>query len=120
MQFSTLLLSALAATTAVFAAPTQSSNPFSPVPNYPLGNGVCLTDAQANFLAEQFRQTLALVDRNAAAKLANVLFADSYTETSDSINILAGYPVSLILLHFHPILLPKPLSLTLTIFFLCM
>ena len=69
-------------------------NPLSPIPGYPIGTS-CLSDSQANFLAEQFRQVLANTDRKAANATAQVLLANTYTESSDSINILAGNPVRL-------------------------
>ena len=72
-------------------------NAFSSIPGYPLGSGLCLSDSQANFIANAFKTILTNPDRQAAAKLAGSFIADGYVEESDSINFLAGYPVCITL-----------------------
>ena len=92
MQIKSLLFAAAAASSA-FAKPTFFSNGKS-VPGYPWGWGNCLNDQQAAFIVKQFKSILTNPDRQAAVKIANDMLADNYVETSDSINVLAGYPVS--------------------------
>lgn len=65
----------------------------SPVPGYPRGNSHCLSDQQATFLVNTFKGMLTNTDRNGANKTAQILLAEGFVEESDSINILAGYPV---------------------------
>jgi hypothetical protein len=96
MQFLYLLGAAAVA----FAAPgfpqpeaRGLKNPFSPIPGYPLGNPFCLSDQQATFLVNTFSAMLSNPDRNATQATGQTLIADGYTETSDSINILAGFPL---------------------------
>ena len=84
-------LSLLATATAVTA--WSIPNPWSPIPGYPMGNTVCLSDAQANFLVQTFSTMLSNPDRSKTQSMANVLLDNSYTESSDSINQLAGFPV---------------------------
>lgn len=92
-----LLLAATAATSA-FAMPTFNwlggGNNGNRVPGYPYGIPMCMSDAQAAFIVKTFKSILMNPDRNAAVQTANTLIADNYVETSDSINVLAGYPVS--------------------------
>ena len=77
------------------AIPTsQFKNPFSPIPGYPMGNGLCLTDQQAQFIVNAFETILVAPNRQVANTTAQTLIADGYVEESDSINFLAGYPVS--------------------------
>lgn len=71
----------------------QLKNPFSPIPGYPIGNGLCLTDQQAQFIVNAFKTILTAQDRQVANATAQTLIADGYVEESDSINILAGYPL---------------------------
>jgi hypothetical protein len=92
MQFFYLLGVAAVAS----AAPgllSSLKNPLSPIPGYPLGNPFCLSDQQATFLVNTFATMLSNPDRSATQAMGNVLIADGYTETSDSINILAGFPL---------------------------
>jgi hypothetical protein len=96
MKFSSVLVAASAVATATagtVANEARGWTPVSPLKGYPWGNGFCLTDSQANFLAEQFRQVLTLQDRKASVALAGQLVTDNYVESSDSIAILAGTPV---------------------------
>lgn len=93
MQFKTLLLAAAAVTSAVaIPAPGLLNN--NKVPGYPWGIPYCLSDSQAAFVVKQFKSILTNPDRKAAIATANVMLSDNYVETSDSINVLAGYPVS--------------------------
>ncbi len=95
MKFSTIAVAAAAvATASANTVNNEARGLFSPIPGYPFGNGLCLTDQQAQFLANQFKTVLTNSDRNAAKTLAGVLVSSNYVETSDSINILAGFPVS--------------------------
>lgn len=89
-----LSLAVLAASAATALAGTIT-NPFSPIPGYPLGNGICLTDQQATFLVNTFVGALANSNRAATNTTMLALLANNYAEQSDSINILAGYPVCL-------------------------
>jgi hypothetical protein len=84
---------AVLATSAATALAGTTTNPFSPIPNYPLGNGLCLSDQQATFLVNTFVGALANSNRNATNATMQALLASNYAEESDSINILAGYPV---------------------------
>ena len=93
MKFFALLTVAAVAAADCVANAAALPNPFSPIPGYPLGNPLCLSDSQAQFLVSTFAGMLANPDRNATNKVGQTLIADSYTETSDSINILAGFPV---------------------------
>lgn len=100
MHFLATLTAGLSALTLAAAVPTTANpnwqnSPLgkSPISGYPMGNGLCLTDAQAKFLAGQFKSVLTNPDRQAANVTATALVADSYVETSDSINILAGFPL---------------------------
>lgn len=79
--------------TAAVATAASISNPWSPIPGYPLGIPFCLSDAQAKFLVNTFSTMLSNTDRSATNMTAQMLIADGFTETSDSINILAGFPV---------------------------
>jgi hypothetical protein len=88
-----LSLAVLAASAASALAGTIT-NPFSPIPGYPLGNGICLTDQQSNFLVNTFVGALANTNRAATNTTMQTLLASNYAESSDSINILAGYQVS--------------------------
>lgn len=92
MQFKTLLLAATAATSAL-AAPTFDLGG-SRVPGYPYGLPQCLNDAQAAFIIKTFKSILTNPDRKAAVATANTIIDTRFTETSDSINVLAGNPVS--------------------------
>ena len=94
MRLSSLI--AMAASAAgVLASPVfnSSTNPFSPIPGYPFGNGFCLTDKQANFLVSTFAGALENTNRQATNATMQVLLANNWVEQSDSINTLAGYPV---------------------------
>lgn len=97
MQFKSLLL-AVTAATSVFALPTldllSGGKNGNKVPGYPWGIPGCLNDAQAAFVLKQFKSILTNPDRGAAVQTANILLSDKYVETSDSINVLAGQPVS--------------------------
>lgn len=93
MQFKTLLLAATAATSAL-AAPTFDFGFLNKIPNYPWGPGGCLTDQQATFIVKTFKTVLMNPDRKAAVATANAILDSKFTETSDSINVLAGNPVS--------------------------
>lgn len=75
------------------------------VPGYPSSvvGLACLDDSQASFIVDKFRSILTNPDREAAGKTAQDLIAETYLEESDSINILAGYPVC----PNHPISLPR-------------
>lgn len=97
MRFLSLIALAASAATSVLAFPYNgtASNRFSPIPGYPLGNGFCLTDSQAKFLVSTFSGALANTNRNATNATMQVLLASNWIEQSDSINILAGYPVRL-------------------------
>jgi len=53
----------------------------------------CLTDDQAATVYNGFMDILTNPDRQAANATAQVLIAENYNETSDSINILAGFPL---------------------------
>ena len=92
MRFFKLAITATAAATALAGT---ISNPFSPIPGYPLGNGFCLTDQQSQFLVSTFVNALANTNRAATNTTMQALLASNYAEESDSINILAGYPVCL-------------------------
>ena len=95
MKFSTIAVAANAiATASAGTIDHEARNLLSPIRGYPFGNGFCLSDSQANFLAEQFKSVLTNPNRQAANTLATVLVASNYVETSDSINLLAGFPVS--------------------------
>ena len=83
MQFFTLALSTLLATAAV-ASPVKKWNEWEN----------CLTDAQANYLVQSFKQILSDPNRTAIVAIAEEIIATDYVEISDSINSLAGYPVS--------------------------
>ncbi|KAK5097044.1 hypothetical protein LTS08_007064 [Lithohypha guttulata] len=90
MQIKSLLIAAAAATTTL-------ANPLlglgqSTVPGYPWGLGSCLTRQQATWIVQQFKSVITNPNRDAAVKLASVLLDDSFSETSDSINVLAGHP----------------------------
>lgn len=98
MQIKSLLIAAAAATTTL-------ANPLlglgqSTVPGYPWGLGSCLTRQQATWIVQQFKSVITNPNRDAAVKLASVLLDDSFSETSDSINVLAGHPVSISFLPF--------------------
>jgi len=94
MQLSIVFTSLLATGALAFPSVARSfQNPFSPIPNYPLGNGFCLTDSQANFIAAQFQSILTNPNRQGANVTAQTLVTTNYVETSDSINTLAGYPL---------------------------
>jgi hypothetical protein len=101
------VLPAVALATPTFGLP----NPLSPIPGYPLGNPFCLSDQQAQFIVKQFHDILTNPNRQAAGQQAQSVIADGYVEESDSINFLAGYPVSTslpaVLSAHHPIL-PRP------------
>lgn len=101
MQIKTLFLAATAGFSVL-------ANPLADVQNerrgwngrlqgYPWGFGPCLNDAQTAWIVANFKSILTNPDRNAAAKTAGKLLDDNYVETSDSINVLAGQPVSLTL-----------------------
>lgn len=93
MQIKSLLLAAAAATSAL-AMPNLSARGNN-VPGYPWNwNPWCMNDAQAQFIVNQFYSILTNQDRQGAIKTATGLLANSFSETSDSINVLAGYPVS--------------------------
>lgn len=86
MKFFSILLPSVLATAAC-ASPVLSRR----------GGGwgeCCLTDAQATYLVESFKNILSNPNRTAAAATAQVIISDDYIEVSDSINSLAGYPVS--------------------------
>lgn len=53
-----------------------------------------LTQKDAEDIVAKFSSVLTHADIPTANKTAQALIAEGYTETSDSINILAGYPVS--------------------------
>ena len=98
MKFTAVLIAASAVATVsagTLANEVRTLLTTSPLKGYPWGNGFCLTDSQAQFLAEQFRQVLTLQDRKASVALAGQLVTDNYVESSDSIAILAGTPVSI-------------------------
>lgn len=92
MHFTSLVVAAMAV---AYTTATNIPNPFSPIPGYPWGYGNCLNDQQASFIVEQFRLILASPNRQTANTIAQTLIANNYVESSDSINILAGYPVGL-------------------------
>ena len=85
MQFFTVALSAFLATAAVASPVATKWNGW--------GDG-CLTDAQANYLVQSFKQILSDPNRTAIVAIAEEIIATDYVEISDSINSLAGYPVS--------------------------
>lgn len=108
MQFKSLFLAAAAATSAL-ALPTfdflssfsgslggssASGSVAVRVPGYPYGNPQCLSDAQAAYLVKTFKSIMMNPNRTLAVATGQTLILDSYVETSDSINVLAGYPVS--------------------------
>lgn len=96
MQFKSLLLAATAATS-VLALPTfdlLGGLGGNRVPGYPYGLPQCMSDAQAAFIVKTFKSILMNPNRAAAVTTGSSLIADNYVETSDSINVLAGYPVS--------------------------
>ena len=84
---------AITSTAVATALAGTVSNPFSPIPGYPLGNGICLTDQQSQFLVKTFVSALANTNRAATNATLQALLASNYAEESDSINTLAGYPV---------------------------
>jgi len=84
MKFSSYVLPAVLATTAVASPVTKRTEDTS---------CECLTDDQAYSLVQQFKSILTNPDRSAANATAQVVIADGYVETSDSINSLAGYPL---------------------------
>lgn len=98
MQFKSLLLVAAAATS-VLAAPAPAPDLLGLIngilSGFPLGNGNCLNDQQATYIVNQFKSILTNPNRKAAATTANALLDAGYTETSDSINVLDGTPVSI-------------------------
>lgn len=98
MQLKSILLAATAVSSALAAPTLGLLSIFSQdkVPGYPLGNGFCLSDQQAAFIVKTFKSILTNPDRKGAIATANIIIADKYVETSDSINVLAGYPVSFI------------------------
>lgn len=95
MQIKTLLLAATAGS-CVLATPFLDflKDGSGRLQGYPFGWGSCLSDAQAAWIIQNFKSILTNPDRNAAAQTANKLLDNSYVETSDSINVLAGDPVS--------------------------
>lgn len=54
----------------------------------------CLSNAQATSIVEAFKTILTDPDRSVVNATAQALIADEFMETSDSINSLAGLPVS--------------------------
>jgi hypothetical protein len=91
MRFLSVAAIAACATTALGSL----SNPFSPIPNYPLGNGICLTDSQAKFLVNTFATALSNSNRAATNATMQVLLSNSFFEESDSIDNLEGATVRL-------------------------
>lgn len=92
MKFFTAI-TALAAAGVASAAAITERGWGSPIPNYPWGNGVCLTDQQATFIVNAYMNILTNPNRQAANATAQTLVTNNYVETSDSINMLAGYPL---------------------------
>ena len=60
--------------------------------------GSCLTQGQAQYLVDQFKIILGSANKTEVVEVATAVIADGYVETSDSINSLAGYPVSFLLM----------------------
>ena len=56
-------------------------------------NGNCVTQAEADDIVNKFASILAHSNVNAANATAQALIADGFFEKSDSINLLAGFPV---------------------------
>ncbi|OAL40155.1 hypothetical protein AYO20_00575 [Fonsecaea nubica] len=84
----------------------------------------CVSSAQATSIVNTFASFLTAPQAPDFAAKANALLADNFTDTSDSINFLAGYPAS----HFHSKAAfiggqgaqpPIPTLTTLDIFFSC-
>lgn len=98
MQIKTLVLAATAGS-CVLATPFLDfmKDGSGRLQGYPYGWGPCLSDGQAAWIVSNFKSILTNPDRNASAQTATKLLDNSYVETSDSINVLAGYPVSSIL-----------------------
>lgn len=92
MKFFTAI-TALAAAGAASAAAISERGWGSPIPGYPWGNGICLTDQQANFLVQQYMGLLTNPNRQQVNQTAQYLVTNNYFESSDSINILAGFPL---------------------------
>lgn len=92
MQLTSFLATTLAL--GAMAAPTWDfpSGGGNGVPGYPFGFPGCLSDQQAAFVVKQYKSILTNPDRKAAATTAQTLVDNNYVETSDSINVLAGYP----------------------------
>ncbi|KAK3311957.1 hypothetical protein B0H66DRAFT_538905 [Apodospora peruviana] len=95
MHFRSLVAVALSAITVVAGSLDQRAlcKVKPKVPGYPVDLGACLCDKQANFIVDKFKSILTNPDRTAAKTTAETLIAESYVEESDSINILAGYPL---------------------------
>lgn len=94
MQIKSLLIGAVAVTS-VLATPTWGSQGGDNVKGYPWGWSQCLSDQQSSFIVQTFKSILTNPNRKAAVDTATGLLAVDYKETSDSINVLAGQPVSL-------------------------
>ena len=94
MKFFATLAATAAAIGAAAAAPGGGNyqSP-SPIPGYPPGIPWCLSDQQANFIVKNYAALLSSPSGAAKNQTAQVSIADGYTETSDSIDILAGFPV---------------------------
>ena len=94
------LLVSVALASGALATPTVEERGFG----FPGGfegrpSKTCLYPAAATSLVSSFKSVLTNPDRQAANATAQIIIADNFTETSDSIDTLAGYPVRTSTLH---------------------
>ena len=89
MKFLSILAPLALASTAVALPNWRDWNGAGPV----CPESTCLTQADAEDIANKFASVLNHPDVNAANATAQALIADGFFEKSDSINMLAGHPV---------------------------
>ena len=94
MKFSTVLASVAFASSAL-ALPGNWNDWVKGGPLCPPANNQCLTQADADDIVAKFISLLDHPDVNAANATAQALIGPNFFEKSDSINMLAGHPVSL-------------------------
>lgn len=94
MKFFTTVAS-LALASAVTAAPSWADWTHQDCPDVECPEDTCLQQSDAEDIVNKFIAVLNHPDVNAANATAQALLGDDFYEESDSINMLAGHPVSI-------------------------
>jgi hypothetical protein len=89
MKFATIV-------SAVFGAVAVDANPGLTFAKRQYSNSTCLTQSDADDIVSRFLTVMLHFDMAKANATAQELFADDFSETSDSINTLGGNPVSIL------------------------